>query len=60
METYRSFRRLNGNLEPGGKRGFSLGGSFEGCEVGRGEGLEEFPALPDFTIPRPGPLRGGI
>lgn len=48
---YLSFKRLRGYFEPGGKRdfcsfGLGSGGVFEL------EGLDEFPAFPDLTIPR--------
>jgi hypothetical protein len=58
-EEHLSCNSVRGVLKPGGKSGFS---SLPwdcpiGPEVGGGvETLDEFPALPDFTIPR----RGGI
>lgn len=48
---YLSLSRLSGNLEPGGKSGFSSGllGSGSSFEL---VAFEEFPAFPDLTMPR--------
>lgn len=47
---YLSFNKLNGYLDPGGNSGFSSG--VEGSAGGFGEdALDEFPALPDLTMP---------
>ena len=54
--TYLSWSRLSGYLDPGGNNGFSsvvLVLAAIGSDL---EGLDEFPALPDFTMP----LFGGI
>jgi hypothetical protein len=53
---YRSESKLKGYLDPIGKSGF-LSSSFAffsslSVFAGRGEALEELPALPDLTIPR--------
>ena len=52
--TYLSWSRLSGYLDPGGNNGFSsvvLVLAAIGSDL---EGLDEFPALPDLTIPRLG------
>lgn len=54
INAYRSWRRLAGNFEPGGKRGFSPEVS-RVCPIASFADLE-LPAFPDLTIP----LRGGM
>ena len=56
---YCSFNKLSGNFEPGGKRGLSIVAS-PGTNGGVDDDFVEFPAFPDLTILRLGPLRGGI
>ena len=52
-----SFNKLSGYFEPGGNKleGGGFASSF-GASVVSFEGLEDFPALPDLTIP----FLGGI
>ena len=53
VETNLSCNKLRGYFEPGGKRG---GGPLSASTAVSLEDLDEFPALPDFTIP----FLGGI
>ena len=55
-QTHLSCSRLRGYLDPGGNKGFSSAAC--GVGVGALEGLEEFPAFPDLTMPLP--VLGGI
>jgi hypothetical protein len=52
--TDRSESKLRGYFEPIGKRGFLSSVASSETFSGSGDALEEFPALPDFTIPRLG------
>lgn len=49
MRLYLSLSKLSGNFEPGGNSGRSSG--FEDSRAVLVAALEEFPALPDLTMP---------
>jgi hypothetical protein len=52
---------LIGYLDPTGNRGFCSSSFFPSLSFeGRGDGLEEFPALPDLTIPRLGGIMDSL
>src|SRR5882762_4259250 len=54
---YLSCNKFNGYLEPGGNKGFSVPDARELLVSSCGlDAFDEFPALPDLTMP----LRGGI
>ena len=53
-----SCSKLSGYFEPGGNKGGGFPSSSFGASVASFEGLEEFPAFPDLTIPFLGGIRG--
>jgi hypothetical protein len=62
MWEYLSFKRLKGYFDPGGNNGGGSAGvalEVPGC-CGGLSGFEEFPALPDFTMPFLGGIHVGF